>query len=271
MNSLDDFTLNRKRLRCVIRSMALTAHFVGFADRKFDQKERDEAAKMGSLFQKWDTLFYTLWAEEVDEEEIRGKLAKEIAKLDESSPEKPEILAEFTEQYEAARMLFKYTVELLDSMGISELILTSRIEGLSVDIDQFEDTGTNLKELRAEIYSKLPESFEHRVLAILVQYGTLIANVSGFSLGRYKISRKELTSVYEINRCWGGTDERAMEIIDQTKDAISVMKTANRYLGSDLIAIPVPKLEKDSEDDENSNNNKIIEKDGSDKKNEEKN
>ena len=62
-----------------------------------------------------------------------------------------------------------------------------------------------------------------------------------------------------------------MEIIDQTKDAISVMKTANRFLGSDLIAIPVPKLEKDSENDENSNNNKIIEKDGSDKKNEEKN
>ena len=271
MNSLDDFTLNRKRLRCVIRSMALTAHFVGFADRKFDKKERDEAAKMGSLFQKWDTLFYTLWSEEVDEAESRGKLAKEIAKLDESSPEKPEILAEFTEQYEAARMLFKYTVELLDSMGISELILTSRIEGLSVNMDQFEDTGTDLKELRAEIYSKLPESFEHRVLAILVQYGTLIANVSVFSLGRYKISRKELTSVYEINRCWGGTDERAMEIIDQTKDAISVMKTANRFLGSDLIAIPVPKLEKDSEDYENSNNNKIIEKDGSDKKNEEKN
>ena len=271
MNSLDDFTLNRKRLRCVIRSMALTAHFVGFADRKFDQKERGEAAKMGSLFQKWDTLFYTLWAEEVDEEEIRGKLAKEIAKLDESSPEKPEILAEFAEHYEAARMLFKYTVELLDSMGISELILTSRIEGLSVNMDQFEDTGTDLKELRAEIYSKLPESFEHRVLAILIQYGTLIANVSGFSLGRYKISRKELTSVYEINRCWGGTDKRAMEIIDQTKDAISVMKTANRFLGNDQIAIPIPKLEKDSEDDENSKNNKTIEKDGSDKKNEEKN
>ena len=265
MNSLYDFTLNRKRLRCVIKSMALTAHFVGFADRKFDQKERDEAAKMGSLFQKWDTLFYTLWAEEVDEEEIRGKLAKEIAKLDESSPEKPEILAEFTEQYEAARMLFKYTVELLDSMGISELILTSRIEGLSVDMDQFEDTGTDLKELRAEIYSKLPESFEHRVLAILVQYGTLIANGSGFSLGRYKISRKELTSVYEINRCWGGTDEKAMEIIDQTKDAISVMKTANRFLGNDQIAIPIPRLENDSEDNENSNDDKIIEK------NEEKN
>ena len=271
MNSLDDFTLNRKRLRCVIKSMALTAHFVGFADRKFDQKERDEAAKMGSLFQKWDTLFYTLWAEEVDEEEIRGKLAKEIAKLDESSPEKPEILAEFTEQYEAARMLFKYTVELLDSMGISELIVTSRIEGLSVDMDQFEDTGTDLKELRAEIYNKLPESFEHRVLAILVQYGTLIANVSGFSLGRYKISRKELTSVYEINRCWGGTDEKAMEIIDQTKDAISVMKTANRFLGNDQIVIPIPRLENDSEDDENSNDDKIIEKDESDKKNEEKN
>jgi hypothetical protein len=271
MNSLDDFTLNRKRLRCVIKSMALTAHFVGFADRKFDQKERDEAAKMGSLFQKWDTLFYTLWAEEVDEEEIRGKLAKEIAKLDDSSPEKPEILAEFTEQYQAARMLFKYTVELLDSMGISELILTSRIEGLSIDMDQFEDTGTGLKELRAEIYGKLPESFEHRVLALLVQYGTLIANVSGFSLGRYKISRKELTSVYEINRCWGGTDEKAMEIIDQTKDAISVMKTANRFLGNDQIAIPIPRLENDSEDDENSNDDKIIEKDESDKKNEEKN
>ena len=266
MNSLDDFTLNRKRLRCVIKSMALTAHFVGFADRKFDQKERDEAAKMGSLFQKWDTLFYTLWAEEVDEEEIRGKLAKEITKLDESSPEKPEILAEFTEQYQAARMLFKYTVELLDSMGISELILTSRIEGLSVNMDQFEDTGTDLKELRAEIYSKLPESFEHRVLAILVQYGTLIANVSGFSLGRYKISRKELTSVYEINRCWGGTDEKAMEIIDQTKDAISVMKTANRFLGDDQITIPIPRFEKDSEDDENSNDDKFIEKDESDKK-----
>jgi len=266
MNSLDDFTLNRKRLRCVIRSMALTAHFVGFADRKFDQKERDEAAKMGSLFQKWDTLFYTLWAEEVDEEEIRGKLAKEITKLDESSPEKPEILAEFTEKYQAARMLFKYTVELLDSMGINELILTSRIEGLSVDMDQFEDTVTGLKELRAEIYNKLPESFEHRVLAILVQYGTLIANVSGFSLGRYKISRKELTSVYEINSCWGGTDERAMEIIDQTKDAISVMKTANRFLGDYQITIPIPRLEKDSEDDENSNDDKFIEKDESDKK-----
>ena len=266
MNSLDDFTLNRKRLRCVIRSMALTAHFVGFADRKFDQKERDEAAKMGSLFQKWDTLFYTLWAEEVDEEEIRGKLAKEITKLDESSPEKPEILAEFTEKYQAARMLFKYTVELLDSMGINELILTSRIEGLSVDMDQFEDTVTGLKELRAEIYNKLPESFEHRVLAILVQYGTLIANVSGFSLGRYKISRKELTSVYEINSCWGGTDEKAMEIIDQTKDTISVMKTANRFLGDYQITIPIPRLEKDSEDDENSNDDKFIEKDESDKK-----
>ncbi len=103
------------------------------------------------------------------------------------------------------------------------------------------------------------------MLAILVQYGTLIANVSGFSLGRYKISRKELTSVYEINRCWGGTDERAMEIIDQTKDAISVMKTANRFLGNDQIAIPIPRLENDSEDNENSNDDKIIEK------NEEKN
>ena len=56
--------------------MALTAHFVGFADRKFDQKERDEAAKMGSLFQKWDTLFYTLWQGNIDETAIREKLAK---------------------------------------------------------------------------------------------------------------------------------------------------------------------------------------------------
>jgi hypothetical protein len=134
-------------------------------------------------------------------------------------------------------------------------------------MDQFEDTGTGLKELRAEIYGKLPESFEHRVLALLVQYGTLIANVSGFSLGRYKISRKELTSVYEINRCWGGTDEKAMEIIDQTKDAISVMKTANRFLGNDQIAIPIPRLEKDSEDDGSSIDDEITEKDESDKQN----
>ena len=261
MDTLDNFTLNRKRLRCIIRSMALTAHFVGFADRKFDQKERDEAAKMGSLFQKWDTLFYTLWQKNVDETEIREKLAKQIINLDENSLEKVEILAEFTEQWKAARMLFKYTEELLDSMGINELLVTSRIEGLHIDKNPIEDEGVDLAQFRANIYEKLPESFEHRVLAILIQYGTLIANASGFSLSRYKISRKELASVYEINHCWGGTDESATEIIDQTKVEISVMKTANRFLGNDLIAIPLPKIETDPIDDE------ITEKDESDKQN----
>ena len=267
MDTLDNFTLNRKRLRCIIRSMALTAHFVGFADRKFDQKERDEAAKMGSLFQKWDTLFYTLWQENVDETEIREKLAKQIVNLDENSLEKVEILAEFTEQYEAARMLFKYTEELLESMGINELLITSRIEGLHIDKNPIEDEGVDLAQFRSDIYEKLPESFEHRVLAILIQYGTLIANASGFSLSRYKISRKELKSVYEINHCWGGTDESATEIINQTKDEISVMKTANRFLGNDLIAIPLPKIETDPIDDDRTIDDEITEKDESDKQN----
>ena len=45
------------------------------------------------------------------------------------------------------------------------------------------------------------------------------------------------------------------------------MKTANRYLGSDMIAIPVPKLETDPIDDDNPiDDDKIIEKDESDKK-----
>ena len=58
-----------------------------------------------------------------------------------------------------------------------------------------------------------------------------------------------------------------MEIIDQTKDTIRVMKTANRYIGSDLIAIPVPKLETDPIDDDNPiDYDKINEKDESDKK-----
>jgi len=58
-----------------------------------------------------------------------------------------------------------------------------------------------------------------------------------------------------------------MEIIDQTKDAISVMKTANRFLGNDQIAIPIPRLEKDSEDDGSSIDDEITEKDESDKQN----
>ena len=268
MDTLDNFTLNRKRLRCLIRSMALTAYFVGFADRKFDQKERDEAAKMGSLFQKWDTLFYTLWEEDVNETEIREKLEKQLRNLDESLPEKAEILSEFMEQYEAAKTLFKYTDELLNSMEIDELLVTSRIEGLNIDPDLFQDDGVDLTELRAEIYEQLPESFEHRVLAILIQYGTLIANASGFSLSRYKISRKELKSVYEINQCWGGTDESATETIDQTKHTISVMATANRLLGDEQIVIPIPELEQDSEKDssfddgniENDDFNKIKDK-----------
>jgi len=37
-----DKSLNEQRLDCVIKSMALTAHYIGGADKNFDQKKKSK-------------------------------------------------------------------------------------------------------------------------------------------------------------------------------------------------------------------------------------
>ena len=44
-----DKSLNEQRLGCVIKSMALTAHYIGGADNNFDQKEKEQAKEISLL------------------------------------------------------------------------------------------------------------------------------------------------------------------------------------------------------------------------------
>ena len=62
-----DQSLNEQRLDCVIKSMALTAHYIGGADKNFDQKEKEQAKEISLLLTSWNSLFYTNENEELDE------------------------------------------------------------------------------------------------------------------------------------------------------------------------------------------------------------
>ena len=62
-----DKSLNTQRLDCVIKSMALTAHYIGGADQNFDQKEKEQAREISLLLTNWSSLFYTNKNEELNE------------------------------------------------------------------------------------------------------------------------------------------------------------------------------------------------------------
>ena len=52
-----DKSLNEQRLDCVIKSMALTAHYIGGADKNFDQKEKEQAKDISLLLTNWGFTF----------------------------------------------------------------------------------------------------------------------------------------------------------------------------------------------------------------------
>ena len=52
-----DKSLDERRLDCVIKSMALTAHYIGGADQNLDQKEKEQAKEISLLLTSWGSFF----------------------------------------------------------------------------------------------------------------------------------------------------------------------------------------------------------------------
>ena len=106
-----DKLLNEQRLGCVIKSMALTAHYIGGADQNFDQKEKEQAEEISLLLTSWGSLFYTNKNEELDENQetqLSIKLKEAIDGLVGMTSDRLEIMSKLKEQYKFATTLAKY-------------------------------------------------------------------------------------------------------------------------------------------------------------------
>ena len=131
-----DKLLNEQRLGCVIKSMALTAHYIGGADQNFDQKEKEQAEEISLLLTSWGSLFYTNKNEELDENQetqLSMKLKEAIDGLVDMTSDRLEIMSKVKEQYEFATTLAKYKSQELEKMSFEKLIQLIKAEELDLD------------------------------------------------------------------------------------------------------------------------------------------
>jgi len=201
-----DKSLNEQRLDCVIKSMALTAHYIGGADKNFDQKEKEQAKEISLLLTSWNSLFYTNENEELDENQetqLSMKLKEAIDGLVDMTSDRLEIMSKVKEQYEFATTLAKYKPEDLEKMNWEKLIKIIKAESLDVDHKQFDVDDEGRRYLILEVDSELNEPFSDHLRFLLAHYGTYIALVSGGSFNYKKISKTEINSIQEIEIAWG--------------------------------------------------------------------
>ena len=215
-----DKSLNEQRLDCVIKSMALTAQYIGGADQNFDQKEKEQAEEISLLLTSWGSLFYTNKNEELDENqetELSMKLKKAIDGLVDMTSDRLEIMSKVKEQYEFATTLAKYKSQELEKMSFENLIQLIKAEELDIDHKQFDVDDEGRQYLMLEVDSELDEPFSDHLRVLLAHYGTFIALVSGGSFNYKKISKVEINSIREIEITWGGSELSASSIMEHSR------------------------------------------------------
>ena len=215
-----DKSLNERRLDCVIKSMALTAHYIGGADKNFDQKEKEQAKEISLLLTSWDSLFYTNKNEELDENQetqLSMKLKEAIDGLVDMTSDRLEIMSKVKEQYEFATTLAKYKSQELEKMSLEKLIQLIKAEELDIDHRQFDIDDEGRQYLMLEVDSELDEPFSDHLRGFLAHYGTYIALVSGGSFNYKKISKAEINSIQEIEIAWGGSELSASSIMEHSR------------------------------------------------------
>jgi len=214
-----DQSLNEQRLDCVIKSVALTAHYVGGADGNFDQQEKEQAEEIDLLLTSWSSLFYTNENEELDENQesqLSTKLKEAIDGLVDLTSNRLEIMSKLKEQYEFATTLAKYESEDLEKMNWEKLIKIIKAEGLDIDHRQFDIDEAGRQYLMLEVDNELDEPFSDHLRILLAHYGTYIALVSRGSFNYKKISKAEINAIRDIEIAWGGSEFSASSIMEHS-------------------------------------------------------
>ena len=200
--------------------MALTAHYIGGADKNFDQKEKEQAEEISLLLTSWNSLFYTNENEELDENQetqLSMKLKEAIDGLVDMTSDRLEIMSKVKEQYEFATTLAKYKSQGLEKMSFEKLVQLIKAEELDVDHRQFDVDDEGRQYLMQEVGSELDEPFSDHLRDLLAHYGTYIALVSGGSFNYKKISKVEINSIQEIEITWGGSKLSASSIMEHSR------------------------------------------------------
>ena len=226
-----DKSLNEQRLDCVIKSMALIAHYIGGADKNFDQKEKEQAKDIGLLLTSWNSLFYTNENEELDENQetqLSIKLKKAIDGLVNMASDRSEIMSKVKEQYGFAATLAKYKFQELEKMSFEKLIQLIKAEELDIDHRQFDVDDEGRQYLMLEVDSELDEPFSDHLRGLLAHYGTYIAMASGGSFNYKKISKVEINSIQEIEIAWGGSELSASSIMGHSRKLYKIREQMSK-------------------------------------------
>jgi hypothetical protein len=222
-----DKSLNEQRLDCVIKSMALTAYYISCADKKFDQKEKEQAKEISLLLISWNSLFYTNKNEELDESQetqLSIKLKEAIDGLVDKTLDRLEIMRKINEQYEFATTLTKYSSQELEKMSFEELIQLIKTQELDIDHRQYDVDEEGRHYLMLEVDSELNEPFSDHLRDLLAHYGTFIAMASGGTFNYKNISKVEKKSIQEIEIAWGGSELSASSIMEHARKIYKIRK-----------------------------------------------
>jgi hypothetical protein len=220
-----DLELNEKRINCAIRCFALTANYIGLADGKFDEKEKEEAKQSTAIFSNWDSLFY-MDKEDVDENQIRSKIEGEIDLIANSKDGAVVMLDELKKQFEIAKTLTKYPKIVDKNRGGTadyekdvstytsreELQKIIKAENLDIDEDDCNsEDGFDLDHFHNLVLAELSDPFASELRHLLCIFGCCIAAASGGFMGFGKMrSKKEVQAIYDIVKAWGYENNDAM-------------------------------------------------------------
>ena len=249
MAAQQNLELNEKRMDCVIRSLALTGNYVGLADGKFDEKEKEEAKKATSVFSNWDALFY-MDKGDINEDQLRARILEEIDSIASSADGSAAMLDELKKQFKIAKTLNKYP-EILekDWGGTADYshqpvsTYTSRdalkkiikAESLEVDEDVCKgEDGFDLDQFHNLVVGELSDPFSLELSNVLCIFGCSIAEASGGIMGfGKKRSKVEVQAIYDIEESWGGSEgsaDSAMMFYDMRVKMAKEMKKALRKM-----------------------------------------
>ena len=217
---MENIDLYKKRLDCIIEGMALTAHYVGAADGKFDDKEKELATK-GQVYRA--NIAEALELEDTDEldtDQLSNKLTEAIEGLNDVAKNRTEMLKMLEQHYKTVKSFDEYSEGMFDNMTLSELQEIIKLKGFEFDQEQQEEVDEIIKENgpksdelieyhRDELISQYEElfSFSEHYDDTIIHYAVFIAMISGGFLGIKKIGKKELKAINEIRMVMGETQE----------------------------------------------------------------
>lgn len=244
MASKKDLELNEKRKICAIRSCGLTANYVGLADGKFDEKEKEQAQSSTCVFFNWNSLFYMDEEDDIDEQ-MRAGISNEINSIANSDVSPAAILDELKKQLEIAKTLNKYS-QIVDKdwggtadwdkdvstyTSRNELRKIMKAEKLEVKEDDCKsEDGFDLDRFHNLVIGELSDPFAPELGTLLLAFGCSIAEASGGFLGfGKKRSKLEVQAIYDIEKAWGtdGNADLAMMVYDVQ---IKLRKSMNKAL-----------------------------------------